>query len=70
MENQPQNPEFRINPENFQPMLISYITDQAANLLQYQNYLDIKLYLGKCIAVSDQTAPKLSSLIRVYTVSV
>ena len=40
MESQPQNPDFRINPENFHPC--------AYHLLQYKLFVALKIFFTKC----------------------
>ena len=43
MESQPQNPEFRINPENFHPWTCSGI--QLTGIVQLFSYLSMERYI-------------------------
>ena len=43
MESQPQNPEFRINPENFHPWICSGI--QLTRIVQLFSYLSMETYM-------------------------
>ena len=66
MESQPQNPEFRNNPENFQPCYPAHIfcADNVVCLLHLLRYIQMH---SKLILLQKQSA-LLSSLIWVHIV--
>ena len=50
MESQPQNPEFRINPENFHPCLSH--TSPGSSLTQYDpNFIKVRGHIAFCFSI-------------------
>ena len=44
MESQPQNPEFRINPENFHPCITVFINPEEYEHILYHTSLKVQNY--------------------------
>ena len=61
MESQPQNPEFRINPENFHPCIPELLVDNScpdctsSRLVLSTSLLDLSVLPGNLLVVSWQS---------------